>query len=101
MDDFSRIGFFVMAAGKPVISTNVGGVGDLILDGDNGLLVPANDPAALAEAIVYLLKNPERRKMMGAAGREKAYPRFDKNRLLGDIEKLYQGLVAVERINLN
>jgi glycosyltransferase involved in cell wall biosynthesis len=89
-----------MAAGKPVISTNVGGVGDLILDGDNGLLVPSNDPAALAEAILYLLRNPERRKMMGGAGKKKAYPLFDKNRLLGDIDKLYRKLTKIERIKL-
>ena len=90
-----------MAAGKPVISTNVGGVGDLILDGDNGLLVPSNDPAALAEAILYLLRNPERRKMMGEAGKKRAYPLFDKNRLLGDIDRLYRDLIKVKRINLN
>lgn len=90
-----------MAAGKPVISTNVGGVGDLILDGDNGLLVPSNDPMALAEAILYLLKNPERRKIMGDAGKKKAYPLFDKNRLLGDIDKLYRKLIKIEGINLN
>lgn len=90
-----------MAAGKPVISTNVGGVGDLILDGDNGLLVPSNDPMALAEAILYLLRNPERRKMMGDAGKKKAYPLFDKNRLLGDIDKLYRKLIKIEGINLN
>ena len=90
-----------MAAGKPVISTNVGGVGDLILDGDNGLLVPSNDPTALAEAILYMLRHPEHRRIMGDAGRKKAYPQFDKNRLLNDIDKLYRNLINVKRINLN
>ena len=83
-----------MAAGKPVISTNVGGVVDLILDGDNGLLVPSNDPKSLAEASLYLLEHPERRKMMGAAGRKKVYPHFDKKRLVEDIDNLYENLLA-------
>lgn len=82
-----------MAAGKPVISTDVGGVRDLILDGHNGLLVPSNDHKALAEAIVYLLRKPERRAMMGQAGKEKAYPDFDKKRLVGDIDRLYRQLL--------
>ena len=83
-----------MAAGKPVISTDVGGVVDLILDGDNGLLVPSNDPKSLAEATLYLLEHPERRKMMGVAGRKKVYPHFDKKRLVRDIDNLYENLLA-------
>lgn len=83
-----------MAAGKPVVSTEVGGVRDLILDGNNGLLVPSNDHKALAEAIIYLLRKPDRRAMMGRAGREKAYPDFDKKRLVGDIDNLYRQCLA-------
>ncbi|MFH1069627.1 MAG: glycosyltransferase, partial [Candidatus Glassbacteria bacterium] len=89
-----------MAAGRPVISTDVGGVRDLILDGDNGLLVPSNDPGALAEAMLYLLRKPERRDMMGIAGRNKVYPLFDKNRLLSDIDKLYRDLLARENLTV-
>ncbi len=86
-----------MAAGKPVVSTDVGGVRDLILDGDNGLLVPSNDHRALALAIMYLLAKPQRREMMGKAGRRKAYPMFDKNRLLEDIDRLYRSLLTREK----
>ncbi len=89
-----------MAAGKAVISTDVGGVVDLILDGDNGLLVPSNDPKSLAEATIYLLEHPERRKMMGAAGRKKVYPHFDKKRLVKDIDNLYENLLAGESSKL-
>ncbi|HLA41187.1 MAG TPA: glycosyltransferase family 4 protein [Candidatus Glassbacteria bacterium] len=87
-----------MAAGKPVVSTDVGGVRDLILDGDNGLLVPSNDSRALAEALHFLLRRPERRRMMGAAGKMKVYPLFDKNRLLEDIDKLYRVLLTREKV---
>ena len=86
-----------MAAGKPVVSTDVGGVRDLILDGDNGLLVPSNDHRALALAILYLLGKPGRRTIMGQAGRRKAYPLFDKNRLLEDIDRLYRNLLTREK----
>jgi glycosyltransferase involved in cell wall biosynthesis len=83
-----------MAAGKPVISTEVGGVVDLILDGDNGLLVPTNDSKALAEATLYLLEHPKRRKTMGEAGRKKVFPYFDKKRLVEDIDNLYDNLLT-------
>ncbi len=83
-----------MAAGKPVISSEVGGVVDLILDGNNGLLVPSNEPKSLAEATLYLLEHPERRKIMGEAGRKKVYPHFDKKRLVDDIDNLYENLLG-------
>ena len=87
-----------MAAGKPVISSDVGGVVDLILDGNNGLLVPSNEPESLAEATLYLLEHPERRKMMGEAGREKVYPHFDKKRLVDDIDNLYENLLVARSL---
>ena len=82
-----------MSAAKPVISTDVGGVRDLILDGENGLLVPSDNPAALADAIYYLLTHQARMKSMGEAGRDKAYPLFDKQRLVEDIDRLYCSLL--------
>ena len=59
-----------MAAGAAVISTRVEGVADLICEGQNGLLVPVEDPVALAQAILHLLRNPDLRRQLGAAARE-------------------------------
>jgi glycosyltransferase involved in cell wall biosynthesis len=64
------------AAGIPVVATNVGGTSEIIDDGVNGFLVPAADPAALAERLLDLVRAPERRRAMGARGREIARSRF-------------------------
>jgi glycosyltransferase involved in cell wall biosynthesis len=61
-----------MAAGLPVVATAVGGVPDIVADGETGLLVPPRDPAALAKAIERLAADPDLRAAMGAAGRRAA-----------------------------
>lgn len=64
------------AAGIPVVATDVGGTSEIIDDGVNGLLVPAGDPSALAERLLDLVRSPERRRAMGARGRDIARARF-------------------------
>ena len=66
-----------MAAGLPVVATDVGGVGELVADGETGLLVPAGDPARLAEALRSLLADAALRRRLGAAGLARARERFD------------------------
>ena len=66
-----------MAAGLPVVATDVGGVRELVADGETGLLVPAGDPARLAEALRSLLADPALRRRLGAAGHARARERFD------------------------
>ncbi len=59
-----------MACGKPVISTDGGGIPEFLHDGENGLLVPRNDPQALAQAFIKLLNEPQTRDGMGKKGRD-------------------------------
>jgi glycosyltransferase involved in cell wall biosynthesis len=66
-----------MAAGLPVVSTAVGGVPELVQHGATGLLVPAGDARALAEAITQLGRNADQRAAMGHAARQTALERFD------------------------
>jgi glycosyltransferase involved in cell wall biosynthesis len=66
-----------MAAGLAVVAADVGGVGDLVVDGVTGLLVPPADPDALAAALDRLLADPGLRRRLGAAGLERARERFD------------------------
>jgi glycosyltransferase involved in cell wall biosynthesis len=66
-----------MAAGLPVVASDVGGVSEFVEDGETGLLVPPGDPAALAAAIERMLLDPELRRHLGAAGRRRALDRFD------------------------
>jgi glycosyltransferase involved in cell wall biosynthesis len=57
-----------MLAGKPVVATRVSAAPEIVVDGETGLLVPPNDPVALAEAVASLLANPARTASMGQAG---------------------------------
>lgn len=65
-----------MAMGLPVVATDVGAVHEVVHDGVTGLLVPAREPAALAEAVLRLGRDPGLRARFGAAGRERALQRF-------------------------
>src|SRR5262249_25564180 len=57
-----------MARGLPVAATRVGGNPEVVLDGETGLLVPPRDPAALAAAMLHLLRHPDQSRRMGRAG---------------------------------
>ena len=65
-----------MAAGLPVVGSEVGGTPDLVHEGETGLLVPPRDPQALAERLLALLRDPERGRMLGAAGRKRVEAEF-------------------------
>lgn len=82
-----------MAAGAPVVSTAVGGVPDLIDDGQTGLLVPPGDAPALAQALDRLLRDPELARRMAAAARPAALARFSIDRLADDLAALYRTLL--------
>ena len=64
------------ASGIPVIATQVGGMTDVVVPGETGLLVPADDPQALAEAMGQLLSDKDQRQRMGLAGRVRAVEKF-------------------------
>jgi glycosyltransferase involved in cell wall biosynthesis len=66
-----------MAAGLPVVASNVGGVPEAVVDGDTGLLVPPSDPQSLATAIGRLLDDPALRRRLGEAGRMRVAEHFD------------------------
>jgi glycosyltransferase involved in cell wall biosynthesis len=78
-----------LAAARPVVGTAVGGVPEVVLDGETGLTVPPSDPPALAEAILRLLNDRPLGERLGAAGRRHVYPRYDSSRLVEDMRNLY------------
>lgn len=64
------------ATGVPVVAARVTGIDDLVRDGEDGLLVPPSDPAAMADAVQRLLDDPELAVRLGAAGRARAVAEF-------------------------
>jgi glycosyltransferase involved in cell wall biosynthesis len=81
------------AAGLPAVATRVGGVSDVVRP-DTGVLVRAGDHAGLAAGLAELAHNPELRARMGARGRAHVLRHFSIERLLGDLEGLYDELLT-------
>jgi glycosyltransferase involved in cell wall biosynthesis len=81
-----------MAAGRPVVSTRVGGVAELV--GDAGLLTGVDDAPALAGAVQRILGDPILACQLGRRARCRVVPTFSHERLLGDIDGLYQRLLT-------
>jgi|GEM_PF-445297 len=79
-----------LAMKKPVIGTNVGGISELIIDGETGILIEPNNPEILAEKILMLLRNKEYAKRLGEAGRKLVEERFSCQMMVEKLEKLYQ-----------
>ena len=81
-----------MAAGCPVIASRVGGIPDLVRDGENGLLVPPGKPAALAEALQRLLADRALAERLGQQARATIAARYTVERSLERLEQIYAGL---------
>jgi glycosyltransferase involved in cell wall biosynthesis len=84
-----------MACGTPVVTTGISGIPELVSDGVDGLLVPPNDPAALAAAIRALYEDRTFAERLGAAGRATVRERFDGDRLARHLVELF--LAELER----
>ena len=81
-----------MAMGKPIIATNVGGIKEILKDGETGLFVPSKDPKLLAEKIVHLLKNENIASCLGKKAKEES-KKYNINFYISNIEKLYLELI--------
>jgi sugar transferase (PEP-CTERM/EpsH1 system associated) len=78
-----------MASARPVIATAVGGNPELVVDGETGLLVPPNDPPAMAAAIMKLLRDPEWGRHMGRLGRRRIEEKFSLEVMVRNYENVY------------
>jgi glycosyltransferase involved in cell wall biosynthesis len=78
-----------MARSRAVVATPVGGTPEVVVDGETGVLVPMRDPQALAAAIDKLLRDPERRAQLGAAGRARVEAQFSLARTTARFLELY------------
>ena len=71
--------------GRPVVTTDVRGCRETVIDGHNGILVPSKNPRALADAIIALGSRPDRRQAMGLKSRRMAEDKFDARLVANDI----------------
>jgi glycosyltransferase involved in cell wall biosynthesis len=83
-----------MAAGLPVVSTDVGGVPEIVREGETGLLVPRGDSRALADRIGRLIADPELARRMGQNGRRLQQERFSAEAMVRETTALYERLLA-------
>jgi alpha-maltose-1-phosphate synthase len=83
-----------MACGTAVVASKVGGIPEVVADGETGLLVPPDDPEALAESINALTRDRDRANAMGTAGRERAQSQFDWGKIAQQTAELYESTVA-------
>jgi glycosyltransferase involved in cell wall biosynthesis len=92
-EGFSNSILEYMAAGRPVVATNVGGAPEVIVEGETGYLVSAGDDATMAARIISLLQEPETVKQFGAAGKLLVERNFSCEAQLNRTEELYNRLL--------
>ena len=83
-----------MASRLPIVATQVGGIPELVIDGETGVLVPPDDADQLADGLCKVLESPQLRKKMGCAGRQRIEETFTLERKLNETEKLYLSMLA-------
>jgi alpha-maltose-1-phosphate synthase len=83
-----------MACGAAVVASRVGGIPEVVADGETGLLVPPDDPDALADALNVLLRDPDRAAAMGERGRVRAAAEFDWAAIAAQTVALYRELAG-------
>lgn len=93
-EGFSNAIIEAMAAGLPVVATNVGGNAEAVQHGTTGLIVPPQDPEAMAAAILALLDNPHQAQTMGTAGRQLVLDKFTTEAMMRQTTHVYATLLA-------
>jgi lipopolysaccharide/colanic/teichoic acid biosynthesis glycosyltransferase/glycosyltransferase involved in cell wall biosynthesis len=95
-EGYPTVALEAAAAGRPFVTTRVTGASDAVVDGQTGLLVPARDAAALAEALASLLADPERAASLARRARQRIVADFSRQRIWKALEQLYRDLLARE-----
>jgi glycosyltransferase involved in cell wall biosynthesis len=93
-EPFGRVLIEAMTLGRPVVAPREGGPLAIVVDGETGLLVRPRDPDALADALVTLLADPDRRTAMGRAGRARVDALFDIRHHVAAVEALFDEIFA-------
>ena len=83
--------------GRPIVASNTGGLPEVIQDGVTGILVPPEQPAALATAIASLIADPVRRRAMGHAAHRRAMKNYSTSRMAREYLSLYSAIIESQR----
>ena len=83
-----------MALGKPIVASRVGGIIDLVKNGDNGILVSPRDSDALGEAILTLIRNKNLAQRLGEYGKANISPEYDTFVMVRQIEEMYENMLS-------
>ena len=94
-EPFGRVIVESMLAGTPVVATRGGGVDEIVTDGQDGFLVPAADPAALALAVGKIIQEPEQATKLSSAAFQSARERFSMEKTVGRIRQLLKDIVNI------
>jgi glycosyltransferase involved in cell wall biosynthesis len=86
-----------LAAGRPVVATRVGGIPEIVRDGETGLLVPPEDPAALAQAVVRMLSDPALASRLGSNGARLVREHFTLDSMVEGNERVYREILSERR----
>jgi glycosyltransferase involved in cell wall biosynthesis len=92
-EGFGLVLLEAMAAGRPIVASRVATIPEVVVDGETGLLLPAGDPLALAEALVRLAEDQAMARQLGEAGRVRLERQFSIDKMVGDTELLYRELL--------
>ena len=92
-EGMGRVLVEAMALGRPIVASNIGGIPDLVVDCENGYLVPVGDVETLAARIKKLLDDPEKREEMGECGKKIAID-YSANAMVEKIDRVYRKLVV-------
>ncbi len=93
-DTIPQVLMQALAVGLPVVSTTVGSIPDVVVDGETGYVVPPRDAAALAERIEVLLEDASLRKRMGEQGRALVERLYSIDRMLDELERVYRNVLT-------
>ena len=93
-ESFGMVPAEALAAGKPVVATAVGGVKEIVIDNQTGILVPPRDPAAIAKGVVSLLEQPDLAESLASRGKERVGRLFSTERCAAEHEKVYRAVLA-------
>jgi glycosyltransferase involved in cell wall biosynthesis len=94
-EHFGRVVIEAMAMGKAVVATKAGGIPEIVIPRETGLLVPPADPARLSEAILDLLSHPSQAIKYGEAGRRRVEAHFSLGQHVQAVEQIYQDVRGV------